>query len=236
MDLRGYGGSDHTPHGYDPMTLAADVAGLIRALGEEQAIIVGQGWGGLLAWSVATMHPDVVAGIVPVSMPHPLELRKAILKDTAQRRAVSYVFSFQLPFFPEHQLRKDDAAKIGEILRDWSAGSWPDEETANVYRAAMLGHASPHCALEYHRWAFRSILRSDGRRFNNYMKRHITAPVLQIHGVEDGSITAKSAQLSNEHVVGNYEWIAMPGVGHFPQEEDANTFNEILLRWLKETL
>ena len=34
MDLRGYGGSDHTPHGYDPMTLAGDVAGLIRTLGE----------------------------------------------------------------------------------------------------------------------------------------------------------------------------------------------------------
>ena len=43
MDLRGYGGSDHTPHGYDPLTLAADVAGLIRTLGERRPSSWGTG-------------------------------------------------------------------------------------------------------------------------------------------------------------------------------------------------
>src|SRR5207249_12097458 len=37
-DLRGYGASDKPPRGYDAMTLAADVAGLIRALGERDAV------------------------------------------------------------------------------------------------------------------------------------------------------------------------------------------------------
>ena len=45
-DLRGYGASDKPPRGYDSLTLAADVAGLIRALGERDAIVVGHGWGG----------------------------------------------------------------------------------------------------------------------------------------------------------------------------------------------
>ena len=34
MDLRGYGACDKPPRGYDPLTLAADVAGVIRSLGE----------------------------------------------------------------------------------------------------------------------------------------------------------------------------------------------------------
>ena len=34
VDLRGYGASDKPPRGYDLPTLAADAAGLIRALGE----------------------------------------------------------------------------------------------------------------------------------------------------------------------------------------------------------
>ena len=38
MDMRGYGGSDHTPHGYDPLTLASDVAGVIRTLGATDAL------------------------------------------------------------------------------------------------------------------------------------------------------------------------------------------------------
>ncbi|HWG63224.1 MAG TPA: alpha/beta fold hydrolase, partial [Streptosporangiaceae bacterium] len=43
-DLRGYGGSDKPPRGYDLVTAAADAAGLIRALGEANAVVVGHGW------------------------------------------------------------------------------------------------------------------------------------------------------------------------------------------------
>ncbi len=60
MDLRGYGGSDHPPEGYDPRTLSADVAGVIRSLGVTSATIVGHGWGGLAAWSTAVLEPEVV--------------------------------------------------------------------------------------------------------------------------------------------------------------------------------
>ena len=51
MDLRGYGGSDKTPRGYDPFTLSGDVAGVVRSLGSATATLVGHGWGGLLAWT-----------------------------------------------------------------------------------------------------------------------------------------------------------------------------------------
>ena len=53
VDLRGYGGSDKPPRGYDLVTLAGDAAGLIRALGEANAVVVGHDWGGLVAWSTA---------------------------------------------------------------------------------------------------------------------------------------------------------------------------------------
>ena len=45
IDLRGYGASDKPPRGYDGYTMAADVTGLIRALGERSAMIVGAGAG-----------------------------------------------------------------------------------------------------------------------------------------------------------------------------------------------
>src|SRR5258705_12123731 len=52
MDLRGYGASDKPPRGYDTGTLSADVAGVVRALGQNRAVIVGHDWGGWLAWSM----------------------------------------------------------------------------------------------------------------------------------------------------------------------------------------
>ena len=45
-DLRGYGDTDKTPRGYDAFTLADDVAGLVRGLGERDAVLVGHGYGG----------------------------------------------------------------------------------------------------------------------------------------------------------------------------------------------
>ncbi len=50
MDLRGIGGSDKPPRGYDPLTATMDVTGVIRALGESNAVLVGHGLGAGLAW------------------------------------------------------------------------------------------------------------------------------------------------------------------------------------------
>src|SRR6201985_3686343 len=77
-DLRGYGASDKPPRGYDAPTLAADVAGIVRSLGERDAVIVGHDWGGHLAWSVAALHPSVVRRIAVLSVPHPLRWLQAM--------------------------------------------------------------------------------------------------------------------------------------------------------------
>ena len=50
VDLRGYGGSDKPPRGYDGWTLAGDTAGLVRALGHKAATLVGHADGGLVCW------------------------------------------------------------------------------------------------------------------------------------------------------------------------------------------
>jgi len=54
MDLRGYGASDKPPRGYSTYTSTADAATVIRSLGEESAIVLGQGLGGFVAWSMPT--------------------------------------------------------------------------------------------------------------------------------------------------------------------------------------
>src|SRR5215472_206477 len=77
-DLRGYGGSDKPPRGYDLMTAAADAAGLIRALGEANAVVVGHDWGGLAAWTLAVYFPKAVRRLSVVSMAHPLQMRAAL--------------------------------------------------------------------------------------------------------------------------------------------------------------
>ena len=58
MDLRGYGASDKPPRGYDTPTLAADVAAVVRSLGEPAATIVGHDWGAFIAWAMPVLFPE----------------------------------------------------------------------------------------------------------------------------------------------------------------------------------
>ena len=43
--------------------------------------------------------------------------------------------------------------------------------------------------------------------------------VLQLHGELDNCVLPETARGSGRYVSGEYEWLAMPGVGHFPHEE-----------------
>src|SRR3984885_10529037 len=78
-DLRGYGGSGKPPRGDDLITAAADAAGLIRALGEANATVVGHDWGGLPAWTPAAYFPKAVHRLAIVSMAHPLRMRARVM-------------------------------------------------------------------------------------------------------------------------------------------------------------
>ncbi len=234
VDLRGYGGSDHPPRGYDLNTAAKDVGAIIRSLGEPNATVIGQGMGALLGWSTAALDPEVVNRLVAISMPHPVRMRQALLSDRGQLAASSYLLGFQRPWIPERQLVRDDAQQIEHYLSSWSADpAWPDDEASARYRAAFQIGNTAHCALEYYRWIVRSIMRTDGRRFADLASSNkITAPVLQIQGAADRTILPRTAAGSREFVAGPYAWRSLPEVGHFPQEEQPHVVDSLILDWL----
>jgi pimeloyl-ACP methyl ester carboxylesterase len=63
-DLRGRGGSDQPDGGYDPATMADDVAALMREIGFAPAVAIGRLHGGLVAYHLAARHPELVSGLV----------------------------------------------------------------------------------------------------------------------------------------------------------------------------
>jgi pimeloyl-ACP methyl ester carboxylesterase len=70
-DQRGYGKSSHPAKvdAYTIMHLAADITGLIHELNAPDAVVVGHDWGATVAWNVALMRPDLVRGVVGLSVP-----------------------------------------------------------------------------------------------------------------------------------------------------------------------
>ncbi|MBI1759581.1 MAG: alpha/beta hydrolase [Actinobacteria bacterium] len=239
-DLRGYGASDKPPRGYDAFTLAGDVAGLIRALGERDAVVVGHGWGGALGWTAATLHPRVVRRLAVLSTPHPMRLRSAALAGPrGQLRAFRHALAFQLPRYAESRLTRDGGWYVRRLLHDWSGPRWrrTDDHAAAAarYADALRIPTAAHCALEYYRWAIRSLPRPDGLRYARLMQQPVTAPTLQLHGGLDPCLLPQSAQGSGRYVAAAYQWRLLPGLGHFPHEEDPALVSGELIRWAKES-
>lgn len=238
VDLRGVGASDKPPRGYDGFTMAADVAGLIRALGERNAVVVGTGYGGLIAWSAAALYPALVRRLVVLASPHPLRLRSAVFEDPrSQLAAAGPVLKFQIPRY-EHVLTRDDAVRIGALLRAWSGPAWRRTEDFAAYeqscRSAFQIPQAAFCTLESFRWGVRSLMRLHGHRFRRELTARISADTLHLHGGTDPVMPAHLSQGSGRYVHGRYEWRLIEGVGHFPHREAADAVAAEILRWAKE--
>jgi pimeloyl-ACP methyl ester carboxylesterase len=237
VDMRGYGATDKPPRGYDGYTMAADVTGLIRALGERSATLVGSGYGGMMAWTTAAFHPKMVDRLIISGAAHPLRLRAALVTDPRGQSASALpVLKFQIPRY-EHILTRNDAEVIGQYLRAWSGKRWVSSPGFADYerrcRTAMQIPQAAFCALEAYRWAFRSVLRLHGYRFVKLLQQPITTPTLQLHGADDPAVLPRTAQGSSRYVVARYEWRLLEGVGHFPHVESPETVTGAILEWLK---
>ena len=237
VDLRGFGASDKPPRGYDAPNLAADMAQLVGALGETDAMVVGTDLGGLLAWTMAARTPRVVRSMVVLGAAHPLRLRAAIAAQPAQRAASAYALrTFQIPRRPEALLSRD-SAYVRSLFDSWTGPRWRGTPSyvADVerYAQALRIHPVAYCAAEYFRWLVRSLPRRDGRRYAASLHAPITAPVLQLHGDFDGCVLPATAQGSGRYVTGDYEWRVLDGVGHFPHNEVPELISSELLRWAK---
>ncbi|WP_216213609.1 alpha/beta fold hydrolase [Amycolatopsis aidingensis] len=242
VDLRGYGDSDKPPRGYDAWTLSGDVAGLVRALGEPRAHLVGHAWGGLLAWTAATLHPRMVGSVSVLAGAHPLALRAAIPRTALRRRpanqtrALGQLFRAQLPLLPERGLVRAEAEAVERWLREFSHPRWSATaefaDTARRLRAAMLVPHVAHSALEYYRWAFRAQFRGEGRRFAEAVDARVRVPVLQLHGEDDACVLPATARASAPWLGPRSRFERLPEVGHFPQLEAARQTGDLLTDFL----
>ncbi|MBO0899148.1 alpha/beta hydrolase [Cellulomonas sp. zg-ZUI222] len=234
MDLRGTGGSDKPPQGYDVPTLAADVAGVVRSLGAESAVIVGAGTGGDVAWATGAYHPRVVRALGVLAAPHPLDA--VALPVPPLRPPAAAVLAFaQLPSLPERAMVRGDL--VDHMLGRWGGvPGLPGREAVETYRRAVRVPFAAHSQLEQVRWLVRSTPRPDGARYRAVLRAARPVPVLQVHGVLDGLRPASGSALRavTAHVARPYRYELLHGAGHYLTDQAPGLVGELLVDWLAE--
>ncbi|WP_055555611.1 alpha/beta fold hydrolase [Streptomyces sp. NBRC 110028] len=118
-DQRGYARSEQPEDiaSYSLLHLAGDVIGLIRALGEEQAVVVGHDWGAPVAWITAMLRPDVVRAVAGLSVPPALPTGMAPPSATRTYYGEGFYQNyFQQPGVADAELGQDIASSLRRIL------------------------------------------------------------------------------------------------------------------------
>jgi pimeloyl-ACP methyl ester carboxylesterase len=226
-DLRGYNLTDKPPSGYDPDTWGADIAALIRALGEERAHLVGHSWGGIVAWDAATLHPETVNRLVILNAPHPLAFQREWDRNPIQRLRSWYMAFFQLPRLPEWALTRQHAKGLSGMLR----GTTPKPEIFTpadlaAYRRAMLRPGAAAAQLSY----YRTVWKIPSARLRA-RPGHVAAPTMLIWDLQDAAFAPGLLDDLDQWVPALHVE-RMPEAGHWAQLEQPERVNRQLLAHL----
>jgi len=222
-DMRGYNLTDKTPP-YDVFTVASDIVNLIHAVGQRRAAVVGHDWGGMIAWAIAMMHPEVVTRLIVCNLPHPRAARRAQTQMYLPQILKSwYIAFFQLPSLPEWFCAANDYRFLLGAMR----GALPQfsEVDAARYREAWSQPGALPAMLGYYR-ALPGGLHQLLQR-----GREITAPTTLIWGDPDIALETRLAEWSQEYVNG-LKLSIIPHSSHFVQLRHPAQVTRLMLEFL----
>ncbi|MGQ0836355.1 MAG: alpha/beta fold hydrolase [Gammaproteobacteria bacterium] len=122
-DLRGFGDTD-APAEIDAYTMlhsVGDMVGLVQALGENTAVIVGHDWGAQLAWTASLMRPEVFRAVAGLSVPYAPRGHMSML-DVARRHGLDgfYMLYFQKAGVAEAVLERDPHDSLLRLIHSAS--------------------------------------------------------------------------------------------------------------------
>ncbi len=257
-DLRGYGQTDRPEplEAYDIFQLTGDVVGLLKALGETSAVIVGHDWGAWIASYLALLRPDLFRALVLVSVPY--VPRRAMNQTDWEVQTypgkVFYQAGLRSPM-AETYLQADVRTTLLRSLYSLSGEaadgerflpardpatpqspkppvkpSWLTDEDVD-FLVAEFQHAGFTGGLNYYRnmdrnWALTPFL--EGAR--------ILQPALFVAGDRDPVIEFLNPEFRalEKNVPNLKQKVLLPGVGHWTQQESPEELNALLIDFLRD--
>ena len=118
-DMRGFGRSTAPADisAYTIFDTVGDMVGLVGALGEKRAVIVGHDWGAPVAWHAALFRPDIFSAVAGLSVPPPFRGRGRPLDVLREGGITNFYWQyFQQPGVAEAELERDVTLTMRTLL------------------------------------------------------------------------------------------------------------------------
>jgi pimeloyl-ACP methyl ester carboxylesterase len=257
-DLRGYGRTDAPDkvESYSMLNMTADAVGVLDALGESTAVIVGHDWGSPIAWHCALLYPDRFPAVVALSVPYvprppipPIGLMKQMFAGR-----FFYILYFQEPGVAEAELEADVRRTLRLVLYAASGDAPTGLALSRKPNDAGFLDGMPepeelppwlkeedldYLVGEFRRTGFRGGLNRyrnmdrDWEELPHLADAKVQQPALFIAGDRDTvrgftNIEAMKANVPNLRGV-----VMLPGCGHWTQQERPEEVNAQLISFLR---
>jgi pimeloyl-ACP methyl ester carboxylesterase len=261
VDVRGYGRSSRPGDvaAYRMLELVEDNVAVVRALGEQTAVIAGHDWGATIAASSALVRPGVFRAVGLLSVPYAPRGGPRPSEAFAQTGGEEefYVSYFQQPGRAEAEIEPDVRGWLAGFYAALSADTMPPAGAPDphfVSRGGTLRGRFPAgrlpawlseddldiYAAEFERTGLSGALGRyrnmdrDWEDLAGFDGSPITQPSLFIGGALDASTTwmAGAIEAYPATLPGLASSHILDGCGHWIQQERREEVNEILTGWL----
>lgn len=218
-DLPGLGRTP-CPAPYDIRSVVADLVALIDQEAGRPVDVVGHDWGGILAFALAGLRPDLVRRLVVTNAPY---------RDASLLRA-AHVGLFCLPLLPEGLLCASGSRWVRWAIKGaWGSGPALDAARLAEYEAAYTTPSVRRAMLGYYR-ALARPRRGAARPLSTLggLPQVEIDDVVLVWGAQDPVLPIAVAEAAAKRLGADTRLVTIPAAGHFLPEEAPEALLEVL--------
>jgi pimeloyl-ACP methyl ester carboxylesterase len=225
-DQRGYNLSSKPARvaSYALTELVSDVIAIADQLGQQRIFLAAHDWGAAVAWSTVLLHPQRIAKLAVLNVPHPSVMRRYLSTHLRQTLRSWYMFFFQLPWLPEGVFSAFDFRMgTGSLLRSSRPGTFSPKDLAE-YHAAWSQPGALTSMINWYRALFRFRTK--------FPDRTVHVPTRILWGERDAFLLAEMAHESLCYCT-SAELFTFAGASHWLQHEEPARVSEILVEFFR---
>ena len=230
LDLLGFGASRKANTNYSIYLWVEQVHDFWQTFIGEPVVLVGNSIGSLVCLTAAITYPEMVKGIVMLSLPD-VSIRQEMIPRWLQPVVTSIENLFASPLLLKTLLK---ILRQPSTLKRWAGIAYQDQtaitdELVSILSAPAYDEGSDKTFFAL----FKSVRQPNFAPSAKEVLPKLTIPMLLIWGSQDKMVPPSLAPIFavlNPQI----KYIELEQVGHCPHDECPEKFNPILLDWLKE--
>jgi pimeloyl-ACP methyl ester carboxylesterase len=230
LDMLGFGASEKAVVNYNVELWVEQVSEFWQTFIRQPVILVGNSNGSLISLVAAALHPDMVKGIIMMSLPDP-SLEQAAIPVVLQPlvQGIKNIVASGLILKPIFYLVRRPG-----ILRRWAALAYADPKAVTDELIDILAGPPQDRGSAL---AFIALCKAAiGLNFSPSIQKilpNLTIPMLLIWGRQDKFV---SPRLAEQFLLYNpqLELIYLENVGHCPHDESPAAVNQVILAWINK--